>query len=197
MCYTWLAENTRRKKSPSGHHCTTVSGCIFQLRHVSTIRKKIVKQQYLLHLSSQHGKLRPTNGWDLLASLGHPSKFQRVLCLAFVTAATLLTGGQPKLFMVFGRLLGWYTICIYTFLGAQCKIHFASKSCVLLYWQRYCMALQQRASDKLCGVVQGMELRNFCRRRQLYSAGRPSRWASAHILVFIFFNVVLWNRAGP
>jgi len=82
----------------------------------------------------------------------------------------------------------------YTFLGAfapwqnfaTCKIHFASKSCVLVYWQRYCMALQQQASAKLCGVVQGMELRNFRRGRHLYSAGRPSRWASAHILlVFI------------
>jgi len=31
-------------------------------------------------------------------------------------------------------------------------------------------------------VVQGMELRNFRRRRHLYSAGRPSRWISAHIL---------------
>jgi len=30
---------------------------------------------------------------------------------------------------------------------------------------------------------QGMELRNFRRGRHLYSAGRPSRWASAHILV--------------
>ena len=28
-----------------------------------------------------------------------------------------------------------------------------------------------------------MELRNFRRGRHLYSAGRPSRWASAHILV--------------
>jgi len=32
-------------------------------------------------------------------------------------------------------------------------------------------------------VVQGMELRNFRRGRHLYSAGRPSRLASAHILV--------------
>jgi len=30
---------------------------------------------------------------------------------------------------------------------AMCsKIHFASKSCVILYWQRYCTALQQRCS---------------------------------------------------
>jgi len=66
---------------------------------------------------------------------------------------------------------------------ATCKIHFASKSCVLLYWHCYCMALQQWTSAKLCGVVQGMELRNFCRQRHLYSARRPSGWPSAHILV--------------
>jgi len=56
---------------------------------------------------------------------------------------------------------------------------------LVLYWQRYCTARQQRASAKLCGVVQGMELRNFRRGRHLYSAGRPWCWASAHILVFI------------
>jgi len=65
---------------------------------------------------------------------------------------------------------------------AWCKIHFTSKSCVLLYWQRYCTALQQPASAKLCSVVQGMELRNFRKGRHLYSAGRPSCWASAHIV---------------
>jgi len=34
----------------------------------------------------------------------------------------------------------------------RCKIHFASKFCVLLYWQRHCTALQQRKSAKLRGV---------------------------------------------
>jgi len=46
---------------------------------------------------------------------------------------------------------------IYTFSGplvpwrnfASCKTHFTSKSYVLLYWQHYCTALQQRASAKL------------------------------------------------
>jgi len=48
---------------------------------------------------------------------------------------------SPKLCTMFGHLLGWYTI--FTFLGAlarnpaRCKIHFASKSCVLLDWQHY------------------------------------------------------------
>jgi len=32
-------------------------------------------------------------------------------------------------------------------------MHFASKSCVILYWQRYYTALDQWASAKLCGVV--------------------------------------------
>ena len=67
-----------------------------QLRHVSTIGKKLVKEQYLLHTSSQYGELRPTSGWDRFGSLRHPSKFQRVSRLGFVTAATLFTGGQPN-----------------------------------------------------------------------------------------------------
>jgi len=58
--------------------------------------EKLVKQQYALHISPQYGELRPINGWDLLASLGNPIKFQRVSRLAFVTAATSLTGCQPN-----------------------------------------------------------------------------------------------------
>ena len=52
-----------------------------------------------------------------------------------------------------------------------------------VYWQRYCTALQQRALAKLCSVERGMELQNFRSGRRLYSAGRPSHWASADILV--------------
>jgi len=40
--------------------------------------------------------LRAINGWDLLASLGPPSKFQRVSHLAFTTAAASFTRGQPN-----------------------------------------------------------------------------------------------------
>jgi len=72
---------------------------------------------------------------------------------------------------------------------------FMSKSCVL-YWQRYCTALQQRASANLWGVVQGIELRNFRRGRHLYLAERPSRWASAHIssLLYRFSFVITTPR---
>jgi len=80
-----------RKKSPSAHHRTNSSGYIFASKACIDNRKKIVKQQYLLHMSPQYGELRPTNGWDRFVSLGHPSKFQRVSRFASVTAATSLT----------------------------------------------------------------------------------------------------------
>jgi len=41
-----------RQKSPSGHHRTTLSGYIFATKPRIDNRKKLVKQQYLLHMSS-------------------------------------------------------------------------------------------------------------------------------------------------
>jgi len=91
-----LAGNTGRKNR---HPCTITQLCraiSLQLRRVSTIGKKIVKQQYLPNMPLQYGKLRPTNGWDLLASLGHPSTFQRVSRLGSVTARHSNSGRQPN-----------------------------------------------------------------------------------------------------
>jgi len=73
MCCTRLAENTGRKKSPSGHHRTTLSSYIFATKACIDNQKKNVKQQYFLHMSPQYGELRPTSGWDRFGSLGHPS----------------------------------------------------------------------------------------------------------------------------
>ena len=86
MCCRRLALNAGRKKSPKIRHlgtiaqlCRTISS---QLRHVSTIGKNLLNSNMSsLHMSLQYGELRLTSGWDLLASLGHPSKFQRVLRL--------------------------------------------------------------------------------------------------------------------
>ena len=78
-CCTRLAENTGRKKSRQNRHLGTIAqlcrAISSELRHVSTIGKKLVKQQYVLHVSPQYGELRPTSGWDRFTSLGHPSKF--------------------------------------------------------------------------------------------------------------------------
>ena len=129
MCCTWLAENTGCKNDAKNRHlgtnpqlCWAMSS---QLRHVSTIRKKLVKQQYLLHMGPQYGELRPTSGWDRFGSLGHPSYFQRLPRLGSVTYCTACSSGrQPN----FAALNGGRHLC---------------------------------------------------------SAGRPSRWALAHILVII------------
>jgi len=50
------------KKSPSGHYRTTLSGYIFPTKARINNRKKLVKQQYLLHMSPQYGELQPTSG---------------------------------------------------------------------------------------------------------------------------------------
>jgi len=62
---------------------------------------------------------------------------------------------------MFGRLLRWQGALAPWRKFAWCKIHFTPKSCVLVYWQRYCTARQQRASAKLSGVVQWMECGTF------------------------------------
>ena len=117
MCCTRLAGNTGRQKSPPAHHRTTLSGYIFVTE---------AKQQYLCHMSLQYGELRPTDGWDLLASLGHPCKFQQVSRLGSVTTRYSSSGRQSN---------------------------FAASN----------------------------------RGRHLYSAGWPSRWALAHVLVYSDF----------
>jgi len=121
MYCTRLAENKGRKQSPKIRHLRTIAqlcravSLSLQLRHVSTIGKKLVKQQYLLQMSPQYGELRQTSGWDRSGSLGHPR-------IGSVTARHSGSGRQPN-----------------------------------------SAALN--------------------RGRHLCSAGRPSRWALAHILV--------------
>jgi len=113
--------------------------------------------------------------------------------IGFVTALTSLNGPQPN----FARYLA--VSCAGTL-----YIHFrgllprngilpAEKS-TLRPSLAFCYigtALKQWASAKVYGVVQWMELWNFRRGRHLYSAGRPSRWTSAHILVMML-NCYFW-----
>ena len=131
MCCTWLGENTGHKNDAKNRYLGTIPqlcrAISSQLRHVSTIGKKIVKQQYLLHMSPQYGGLRPTSGWDRFGSLGHRSYFQRLPRLGIVTARQSSSERQPN---------------------------FAALN----------------------------------RGRHLCSAGRPSRWALAHISSHLSFT---------
>jgi len=91
----------RTQKSRQNRHLGTIAqlcrAISSQLRHVSTIGKKLVKQQYVLHMSPQYGELRPTSGWDRLTSLGYPCKFQLVSRLGSVTARHLVVGVSQAL----------------------------------------------------------------------------------------------------
>jgi len=64
-CCTRLAGNAGPKNSPKNHHLDTITqlcrAISSQLRHISTMGKKLVRQQYL-HMSLQYGELRPTSG---------------------------------------------------------------------------------------------------------------------------------------
>ena len=166
MCCVWLPENTGCKNSPSAHHCTTFSGCIFATKaYIDNWKNKLLKQQYFLHMSSQYGELQPANGWDRLASLWHPSKFQRVLHLGFVTAPPSLNGGQPN----FARCLAisWAGI-LYAFLGllslngilpgAKFTLHL---SLAFSYIGSVTAQHSSSGHQPNCSIVQGMELQNF------------------------------------
>jgi len=91
----------RHTNHPDGRHSIWTNQCppppSPQLRHVWTIgKKKLVKQQYLLHISSQYGELWPTSGWDRIVSLEHPSKFQQLSRLGSVTARHSNSRHQPN-----------------------------------------------------------------------------------------------------
>jgi len=124
--------------------CQAISS---QLRHVLTIGEKLVKERYLLHMSSQYGELRLTSGRGRFGSLGHPSKFQRRSHLGFITAATSLTGGQPNfawclaVFWAGTRYIDYRRLLPPDGILPGAKIHFTSKSRVLLHLQQYCTAL--------------------------------------------------------
>jgi len=73
------------KNSPSGTIAQICPAMSSQLSHISTIRKKLLNSNIFSTCPPQYDELRPANGWDLLASLGHPYKFLPVSRLRFVT----------------------------------------------------------------------------------------------------------------
>jgi len=102
--------------------------------------------------SHNMANLRPTSGWD--RSLGHPCKFQLVLRLGFVIAATSFTGGQQNFAWCLavswaGTLyIGWSDV---TYLWSQCDRHFVGQHVVLFVvkWWRF-VALFESVSVGKC-----------------------------------------------
>jgi len=63
--FFFSSPNLSAKKVAKNRHLGTIAqlqqDISSQLRHVSTIGKKLVTQQYLLHMSLQYGELRPSS----------------------------------------------------------------------------------------------------------------------------------------
>jgi len=168
-----VSENTGHKNSPKIRYLRTITqlcrALSSQLRHVLTMRKEVVKQQYLLLMSSKivnFGPLVAEIGWRVW------SKFQRVLHLGFVTALTLLSGGQPNFAQFwpshgllhynihFWRLL----LPNWILLGAKFTLHSS-----LAFYYIGSVTTRHSSSGRQPNFAA------FSWGRHLYLAGRPSR----------------------
>jgi len=153
--------------------------------------KKFVKQQHL-HMSSQYGELRPTNGWDRFGSLRHPSKFQPLSSLRFITAPTSLNGGQQNFA---GCLAVSWAGTVHINFGGSCPL---TEFCQL----QNSLCIQVLRSPMLAALLHGTRAAVFSQtlwrgtrngimellqRAPTMLAGRPSCTASAHILLIFHF----------
>jgi len=84
-CCTRLVENTGRKKSPKIRNLRTVAqlcrAISLQLRHMSTIGKKLAKQQYLHHVFSQCVNFDPLAAEIGSLVWGTPANFNGIASL--------------------------------------------------------------------------------------------------------------------
>jgi len=183
MCWTRLAGNTGRKKSPKIRHVGTIvqlcRAISWQLRHMSTIWKKLVKQQYLLHMLSQYrefGAQQLRFHWRVW---GTPANFNGFRVWASLLHGRRSTEVNQTLHDVWTSpgLVHYMYILGAIAIAAFCSVQ--NSPCVQVLRSPTLAALLHGTWE--VGVRQTAA---FSRGRHLYSVGRPSRWASANILVF-------------
>ena len=100
MCCTWLAEAQNAKitlKSPSAHYRTTLSGYIFATKARIDNRKKLVKQQYLLHMPYNMVNFSPLAAEIVSLVWGTPGNFNGFRVLAALLHGTPAVGVSQTL----------------------------------------------------------------------------------------------------
>ena len=142
---------------------------------------------------SHNSELRPISGWDRLVSSRHPSIFQRVSRLGFVTTLTLLNGGQPNFARclaascagrIFIRFEGSCPVTeFYQVQNSLCMPVLRSPILPTLLYGTWAVGVSQTLRRGTRNGITELSLRRGC---HLYSVGRPSRLASAHILLCIY-----------
>ena len=168
MC-TRLVERYRTQKSLKIRHLGTMARLCWaislQLRHALTIRKKVVKQQYLLHMSSQYVELGPRGAEVVLLVWGTPTNFNGFSHL-FLLLQQHAQRKPTKLCTMFGRLVGWYTTYTRWRLlpphgilpGVITLRPSLAFSCIDSVTARHSGSWRQPH----CGAGQGRAMRNFC-----------------------------------
>ena len=156
------------------------------------------------HNTVNFGPLTADICWGVWST--YPCKFQRVSRLGFASAATSLTRDQPN----FARCLAvsWTGALYIHFRGLlphdgilPVAIFTLRPSLAFSYIVSYCTYVGVTARHSSSGHQSNFaawykewnKLPNFRRGRHLYLAGRPSRWASAVILVTIVVLFVCHN----
>jgi len=124
---------------------------------------------------------------DRLASLGHPANFNvfRILASLYPYCSDVAQRKSTKLCTMFGSLLGWYTLHF----GGSCPLtefwHVQNSLCVQVLPSFTLAALLR--GPPAAGVSQTLRrgtrngITELSQNAPPISAGRPSRWASAHI----------------
>ena len=179
MYCTRLAGNEGRKKSLSGHHHTTLSG------YISTTKARVDNQKKNL-LSSNISSTCPHNmvNFSLIAAetvslcWGTPANFNGFRVLASLLQQRRSTEDNPTFHNVWplSGLVGYIYIS-----GGCCSVaefcQVQNSLCILQVLRSPIGSVARHSSSghepNFAALSTG---------RHLYSAGRPSRWALAHIL---------------
>ena len=151
------------KNLPSAHHRTTLSGYIFATKAYIDNRKKNLLNSNISSTGSDNmvnfGSLTAEigsrvwgiparfNEFHVLASLLHRCRATEVNDCGFCTDVWPPPGLVHYIYIL-GALAPSRN-------STRCKIHVASKCCILLYWQHYWTALEQWALAKLRRSAQG------------------------------------------
>jgi len=171
MCSTWLAGNTGRKNHAKIAICALSHKFVgLNLRNKACIdnRKNLLNMSPTIWWNSAH------SGWDRFGSLG-----THQISTAFASwlryCSDVVHRRPTKLCTMFGWLLGWYPY-----------IHF-----------RGLLPPDEISPRATCKIHFAFKL-TFRGGLHLYSAGRPSCWAAAHILVVPSTRrITLGDRAFP
>jgi len=192
MCCTRLTGNAGPKKSPKILHLGTITQpCRLYLHNEGTYRQS---EKDLLnsnvsptcpHNMVNFGPLAAVICWQVWGTLASFNGFH-------ILASLLQRRRSPEANKTLHNLWPSPGLLHYIYIfGGSCPLtefcQLQNSVCVQVLRSPILAALWHSSSGRQpsCGMVQRMELRNFCRGRHLYSAGRPSRWALAHILVIV------------